>query len=356
MRILLLSWAGSVHTLRIAHSLSSRGIRVDVASFTPGCIPGVPVHVLGLGKRLGRLGYLLNLSMLRRLLSELAPDILHAHYISSYGILATLSGFRPLVLSVWGSDIFDFPRRGLLPRWMVRHNLESADAILSTSRFMASEVARYTDREVRITPFGVDVDLFRPVSAVRPVGPMIVGSVKALEPQYGMDVVIRAFALTVSRWKGAPLRLEIVGRGHEEGRLRSLAGSLGISGLVDFPGFVKNTELPARIRRYSLAAFGSVCQESFGVALLEAQACGVPVVASDVGGFREVVKHGTTGILVKRGDYTAMAEAMTSLLGNSEKRQAFSRAARRFVVKEYLWDKTVDQFVEIYKQVLSSHP
>lgn len=353
MKILLLAWAGSVHTARIASSLKSQGCTVEVVSFRPAVIPGVPVHVLGLAKALGRIGYLLSVPRLRRLISQLKPDILHAHYLSSYGAVAAFSGFRPYIVSVWGSDVFDFPRRSLWARRLVSHTLNKADRILSTSHYMASEVARYTMHQVDVTPFGVDVDLFRPLPEVRPKDTIIIGSVKALEPQYGMDVVIKAFSQANSKWKGPALRLELVGRGREEGRLKKMADRLGVSGLVDFTGFVEHSVLPSRINRYTLAVFGSVCQESFGVSLLEAQACGVPVVASDVGGFREVVRENQTGILVPRGDYRAMAEAMLVLLSDSQKREKYSEAARDFIVREYPWKKTVEQFIGIYKKLLN---
>lgn len=354
MRILLLAWAGSVHTARIATSLKSRGCEVEVVSFLPGVIPGVPVHVLGPARALGKMGYLMSVPGLRRLVRQLKPDVLHAHYLSSYGAVGAGSGFRPYVVSAWGSDVFEFPRRGPWSRWLISRTLGKADLILSTSRFMASEVARYTDRLVEVTPFGVDVDLFRPMPTARPRDTIIIGSVKALEPQYGMDIVIRAFSLAASRWKGEAIRLELAGRGREETALKKLAGQLGISGLVDFPGFVEHSILPARINRYSLAAFGSVCQESFGVSLLEMQACGVPVVASDVGGFREVIQESQTGILVPSGDYRAMSEAMIELLTDREKRNRYSKAARDFVVREYPWHRTVDRFIRIYDKLVAA--
>jgi glycosyltransferase involved in cell wall biosynthesis len=350
MRICLLAPASSVHTSRIAVSLAARGLKVTVATFHPGSIPGVEVLAIPrVAAGPGKLGYLLAAPLAKRLVAKLNPDILHAHYLSSYGAVGGWCRFHPFVVSAWGSDVFDFPRRGRLNRWLICRALDRADAILSTSRFMADEVGLYTDKDVAVTPFGVDTGLFRPDLAAKPGQATLIGSVKALEPQYGMDTVIRAFAELAGKKRKRSLRLEIVGRGSQADKLKDLAGRLALGGLVSFPGFIDHRELPSSFNRYSVAAFGSVCQESFGVSLLEAQACGVPVVASDLGGFREVVRDGETGLLVPPGDHRAMAAAIGELLGDERKRKRFARAAREFVVKEYPWDRTVDLLTEIYR-------
>jgi glycosyltransferase involved in cell wall biosynthesis len=302
-----------------------------------------------------KIGYLSAIPAIKILIRLMNPDILHAHYLSSYGAAAWICGFHPLVVSAWGTDIFVFPHHSLINRWLIRRITDSADAILSTSRFMASEVKRYTAKQVMVTPFGVDTSLFRPMPMIRRKGQEeTIGSVKALERQYGMDVVIKSFAGVVADKKKKPLKLEIVGSGQQEGELKRLAIHLGIASKVNFAGFIEHSKLPEIFNSFSVAAYGSICPESFGVSLLEAQACGVPVVASDIGGFREVVRHGFTGLLVPAGNHQAMAEAIGELLDDHEKRKRFSRAAREFVAAEYFWEKTIDCFMAQYYRLIST--
>lgn len=352
MKICLLAPASSVHTQRIASSLAERRLEVTVITFHPAVIPGVAVVPLAAPQV--KIGYLAAIPRARRMVAELAPDIIHAHYLSSYGTVGSWCGRRPFIVSVWGSDIFDFPRRNRMNRWLVKHALGRADYILSTSRFMAGEVQRYTEKEVQVTPFGVDALLFRPLPGRKMGKENVIGTVKALETQYGIDTVIRALAELAGSGVGRSMRLEIVGRGSQQGKLRLLAKLLGVDHLVNFTGPVEHRELPRHFNRYTVAAYGSTCQESFGVSLLEAQACGVPVVASDVGGFREVVHDGATGLLVPPGDHRAMAAAIGELLEDRGMRRRFSRAAREFVAAEYPWKKTVDLFMDLYHQMLSS--
>ncbi len=353
MRLLLLAPAGSIHTARIASALAARGCVVAVATYHPGVIPGVEVFVLPFRHGPGKLGYLAAIPRIRRLIDAFKPDVLHAHYLSSYGLAGALCNFRPFAVSAWGTDVFDFPRRGPWCRWLVEKTLSRADIVLSTSCFMAEEVRRYTTQEVIITPFGVDTRHFRPLPGSKPKGVAVIGTVKALEPQYGIETVIRAFAELCPNATGRRWRLEIVGRGSQEGYLRSLTERWGIVEHVEFCGFVEPRSLPAKFNQFTVAAYGSACQESFGVSLLEAQACGVPVVATDVGGFREVVKEGTTGFLVPPGDFRAMAEAIARLLKNDALRNRFSREARRFVCQEYPWERTIDKFLQIYRRLKS---
>jgi len=100
------------------------------------------------------MGYLTNAALLRRRVQELEPDLVHAHYVSGYGTLATLLAPHPLVLSVWGSDIYEFPSTSPLHAWLIRRNLRKADLILSTSQAMAHRTRCFTNQEIRITPFG----------------------------------------------------------------------------------------------------------------------------------------------------------------------------------------------------------
>ena len=168
--IALLGAANSIHLQRWALALAARGRRVSLitqhareALPLPAAIELVPLPWRG------PLAYALNARALRRWLARERPALLHAHYASGYGTLARLGGCAsvPTLLSVWGSDVYDFPRQGALARRTLLRNLAHADALASTSQAMARQVRKLWPAAppIAITPFGVDMRAFAPQPA-----------------------------------------------------------------------------------------------------------------------------------------------------------------------------------------------
>src|SRR5690606_35214533 len=116
-------------------------------------------------------------------------DLVNAHYASGYGTTARFAGFAPTLLSVWGSDVFDFPMKSPLHRWWMRGNLMAATRVASTSHAMAAQTRRIAPElgDIAVTAFGVETDRFAPPSPTvrRPEAAIVVGTVKTLKPVYG---------------------------------------------------------------------------------------------------------------------------------------------------------------------------
>lgn len=290
-------------------------------------------------------GYYLNALEVHSIIRKINPDIVTVHYASGYGTLARLSKIGKYLLSVWGSDVFDFPYESKLKMKIIKKNLMSAVQILSTSKVMKEQVNKLVSpvREVIVTPFGVDISVFSPKTEEKSLSECItIGTVKTLSPKYGIDVLIRAYnevfikGLTNSR-------LLIVGGGPQEEELKRLAGALPSSNNIVFIGRINHCEVSEYLKQFDIyVALSERESESFGVAIVEAESSGLPVVVSDVGGLPEVVKHEETGFVVPQGDYIAAAEKILMLSNNRELRIKMGMAAREFVCKTYAWDKCVD--------------
>ena len=357
-----IAWLGagsSIHTVRWTRALAERGHEVHLLSahaFHPDLDPRVHRQPLPVP---APAGYLLNAFALRSALAVLGPDLLHAHYATGYGTLATLGGFHPRVLSVWGSDVFLFPERSALHRALVMRNLRGADAICSTSRAMAEHTHRLVPERPapEVVPFGVDTDAFRPSSEPRDPGRLVVGTVKTLEARYGMDVLLDAFARvrqTLARDDPAAearLHLRVVGEGSERAALARQARELGIEDRIELPGAVPHSEVPRALAGLDVYVAPSR-SESFGVAVLEASACAVPVVVSDAGGLPEVVDDGRTGAIVPREDAGATAAAILALLVNPDLRRSQGEAGRAFVRERYEWGRCVSRLEEVYARLV----
>ena len=348
MRIALLGPANSIHLRRWAQALVQRGHAVLVISqhrCDRELLPAA-AEVVWL-PHAGSLGYFRNAGPLRRALARWRPAILNAHYASGYGSTAALAGFAPTLLSVWGSDVYDFPYESAAKGWLLRRNLRRASAIASTSEAMARQVRRLVPDvgEIAITPFGVDLAQFAPTP--RAPRALTLGIVKSLAPKYGVDLLLRAFV-------GLPgdCRLLVVGDGPQRAELEALARALGIGARTEFVGAVAHADVPSFLNRLDIyAAPSRLDSESFGVAVIEASACALPVVVSDAGGLPEVVRDGETGLVVPRDDVPALQAALQRLVRDPALRDRLGRAGRLHVEREYAWGHCVDMMERCLQRV-----
>ena len=312
----------------------------------------------------GEMGYFRNVGALRAILAKEKPDVLNAHYASGYGTTARFSGFHPYMLSVWGSDVYDFPTRSLFHRWWLRRNLMAADKVASTSYAMAEQARLIAPGlgNIEITPFGVDTGLFSPdgyKKSTTDATAISIGTVKALAPQYGIDTLIDSVALLVERLKGEhsklakSIRLRLIGDGPQCAELKARAEERGIAGIVEFAGRVMHSAVPDELHRLDIYAALSR-RESFGVAVIEASACGLPVVVSDAGGLPEVVLTGETGLVVPKEDPEAAADALFRLVVDPDLRQRMGKSGRHRAASLYERHDNVKTMIFLYEKIISS--
>lgn len=364
MKVLMTADARSVHTRRWAVSLQAGGVDIVLYSLYPPPDNffeehGIRLYVFDLftyksDKGLKAVAGMLSkhwkaVEDLKTVIRIEAPDILHAHYATSFGLIAALTDFHPFIISVWGSDVYEFPNKSFLNRQSVKFIMRRADRILSTSHIMACRTALYTSKPISVTPFGVDTSLFRKLSVNR-AGDFVVGNVKTLSPKYGIDVLIRAFKIVRERNPRLRMSLVIVGDGPCRKEYEDLSAGLGISGDVKFIGKVRNDLLPEYYNSFSVAVSLSD-SESFGVVAVEAMACECPVVVSDADGFTEVVEDGVTGFIVPRRNPEAAAAAIQKFIDNPRLREKIGAAGRARVSGLYDWKDNVALMIDIYSEV-----
>ena len=292
------------------------------------------------------------------------PDLVHAHFWMSG--LAALSATRDLEVPV----VQTFHALGVTKRRFqgrqdtsppVRVRMERAlardvDRIVATCTDEVGELIRLGAARNRITvvPSGVDVDQFSPDGPVAERGdrPRVL-CIGRLVPRKGFDTVIRALVgvpeaeLIIA---GGPAADELAGD-PEAARLTRLAERFGVADRVRLVGAVARPDVPALLRSADLV----VCTpwyEPFGIVPLEAMACGVPVVASAVGGFLDTVVDGATGTLVPPRRPDRLAAAMRRLLAEPFWREAYGTAGVDRARSRYSWDRIAAATVGIYEDLL----
>lgn len=241
--------------------------------------------------------------------------------------------------------------------------MEAADVLIASTRHEARELSLLygaSPERLKVLHPGVDHDRFQPGSrsAARAdlglgAGPLLlcVGRIQRLK---GMDLAIEVVARRAHDHPQPP-RLLIVGGagvrdGAEERRLRDLADQLGVAKLVNFVGQRPHAELPLYYRA-SDALLVCSHSESFGLAAIEAQACGRPVVATAVGGLASVVSHGRSGQLLPTRDPDAFARAVSDVIDDADRWRLFGAEAREHALR-FSWKKTAEGFLELYECLL----
>lgn len=359
MKILLLAAGNDIHSVRWANQLSINGNEVHLC-YSSNHKPSMDkfnedVHLHEL-KIPAPLGYYLNTLQLRTIIRSVRPEIINAHYSSGYGTLGRLSGFLPYLISVYGSDVYDFPYLKESNMKLIRKNLKAATALASTSIAMASQTAKLIDgsvSDIYITPFGVDISKFSKKVTRKQTDTIIIGSIKKLSPKYGIKYGILAIDYLVNTLlkdrQDKNLKYYIYGDGEEKASLEKLVDECKLCDVVEFKGRIPNDAVPDALNELDVFLGTSVLDsESFGVAVVEAMACEVPVIVTDVDGFKEVVDYGNAGIMVPRKDFKAMANEIHKLISNQNLREKIGNLERDRVINSYNWLENVHDMEKIY--------
>ncbi|PFG04427.1 glycosyltransferase [Bacillus sp. es.034] len=361
MKVLLLAPANNVHTKKWLDYYNSIGIEVMNISLenhkdSTETIPWENVSRVYLNLKLNhKISYLFTVSRLKKIIRKWQPDLIHSHYASSYGLIGALTGFNPYILSVWGSDIYDFPNKNMMNRIILQYALKKADYICSTSPALELETKKYIDenKPLSITPFGVDIDQFKPNPEEKVEGQFRIGIAKGMEPKYGIEYLLKGFKLFLEELgpERQYVRLQLAGDGPYFAKYRKMADDLEISGNVDFLGRIAHEDVPGFISSLQIFVISSLI-ESFGVSAVEAQACGVPVVATNVGGLPEVVLDGKTGYLIPSKDPQALAEKLLFLYKDSSEREKLGRNGREHVLHHYDWEENSKRMIDLYNKIV----
>ena len=356
MKICFIAPADNYHTIKWCKWFCSHGHEIHVVSFTDSSIDGVMVYSINSsvdvhGSDFGKLKYLKYAGKVRQIVEQIKPDVINAHYATSYGTVVALSGLKGYVLSVWGSDIYDFPNKSVFHKAMLKFSLSRAKYIFSTSNAMAEETRKYTKKKIEITPFGVDMELFSPDKRNREPSDedFVVGTVKALTPKYGIEYLLKAVAIIKNEYPQIPIKLRIAGKGSHEEEYKNLALLLGIDDITTWLGFIPQEQAAIEWANMDVGIIASTLDsESFGVSAVEAQACGTPVIISDILGLMEATSTGQTSVVVPRKDEKALAEAIVSLYHNSMLRENLGNEGRKYVSVNYELNKCFEHIYQLF--------
>lgn len=288
----------------------------------------------GLGRKLGRV------------LGEGRFDIVHAHspLVPTLPLLALRTrGARAVGTFHTAGD----PARYEMAGPPLRRLLRSLDAGIAVSEPARQFAARFYGGPLTVIPNGIDLERFHPNGAAPRPGPRIVLCVGRLENRKGHSVLLDAFARLESGRPGRAV-LVVAGDGPLAARLRGQAARLPPAA-VRFAGAVSPEMLPGIYRSADLFVAPALRNESFGIVLLEAMASGLPVIASDIPGYRGVL--GEDACFVKAGDPADLVRALDALLEDPARRQDLARAGRARAAR-FGWIEVAERVESLYREAL----
>lgn len=365
IKLLILSDPSSSHTSKWVNSLYRKGIQLKLFGLSDynkeEYDNGIEIKIVDFSKSakkksdgdLRKLIYLKAISELKKIIKSFNPDIVHAHYASSYGLLGALSRFKPFLVSVWGNDVYDFPKKSLIHKKAFQFVMNASDRIFSTSKIMADEISKYTDKSIKVIPFGVDTDVFKPfpVNKIFEPDTIVLGAVKSLSYKYGNDTLIKAFKIVCEKLKHYKLKLLLIGDGVLRQDLEKLVNELNLNRDVKFLGLIPHHQIPIYHNIIDIHIYPSVW-ESFGVSNLEAAACEKAQVASNIGGFTEILSDGVDSFLVNPNSPEQFAEKIIMLITDPNLRIKMGKEARNNVIRNFNWSDNVETMINEYLSIM----
>jgi phenylacetate-CoA ligase len=253
---------------------------------------------------------------------------------------------KPVIVNYRGGDADNFFARQMR---IVSFSLSMADAIIVPSNYLAGIFKKY-GFSTQIVPNIIDLSRFVPGSAVKSTqGSPIFLVARNLEMIYDNANALRAFAIIRQTYSDA--RLLIAGSGSERGTLEQLTQQLGLSASVQFTGRIDNVAMAALIPTCDIILNPSLV-DNMPISILEALACAVPVVSTNVGGIPDLLQHGVTALLVGPADPKAMAQAALSLLTAPARARRIATAGHAFV-QQFSWNYIAPQLLAQYRQILT---
>src|SRR5574341_952320 len=321
MKILFLADARSIHIKRWIDFFSQRGHKVWLISLEPVENINCEHFFIPYKVKSGFLKYFLAVSKIKKISEKLEPNIISAHFVPNYGWIGARLNKRPLVVTSWGSDILISARKSFWHKKRAQYILKRADLVTSDSNYLSSEIIKLKIQENKILtyPMGVSAEFIcvHQTKTLQNKNNFKTISIRQLEPIYNLSLLIQAIPYCLKK-TDKQIEFLIGGEGSEKASLVKLANNLNLKDKVRFLGKVSQDEL-LQIFQTADIYISTSLSDSSSVSLLEAMACGLVPIVTDIPGNREWIKDGENGYLVPVDRPEVLAEKIVEVVENFEK-------------------------------------
>jgi len=353
------------HTIRWANYFAEAGHEVHLISWLPcdGFNKNVHFHALpclmpnawSITKYPSHLVWPITV---KQIIKEIQPDVVDGQGVTIRGYLAAFSGFHPVVLIGWGSDILIHPKN-ILWRTLTKMALKKADRVIGSSQLLKREFIKLgvDPTKTRVVVLGVDITLFSPSRRDEQLrkrlglgtDPTVI-SIRNLRPIYDVETLIRAVPLVLKELPN--VKFVIGGDGEDRQKLETFALSLQVKSNIIFTGWISPEEMPKYLASAD-AYVSTALSDTLQVSLLEAQASGLASVVTDLPAMRDQIKDGENGFLIPTRNHKMLAEKIIVLIKNGALRKRFGELGRKYVMEKAEHKTEMNKAIEIYQELVT---
>jgi len=404
MKILYIAYAGNIHTYKWVRYFSEIGNEIDLISFKPDFgdseslkerfsifeqysgLKNVRIHFIETDSALmnnkfvysilkytlktmkiitidNQFSVLINplstFVQIDKIIKNSNPDVIHGHVLNHILMLSALTNFHPFIISPWGSDILIYPKRSRIIKAAIKFLLMKADLIVCAAENIKEEMIMIgaNEKKIRIILHGVDTTKFKPYAADDRLKmdlnisncPVII-STRRLKPIYDVETLLKAIPRVLGAVPSA--KFILASDGELRGSLINLAETLNIRDAIRFIGFIPNDEVPRYLATSDIYVSTSL-SDDFPVSTLEAMACGVAIIATDVGSTKKWVIDGENGFVIPVKNSEILADKIIYLLKNESVRKKFGRINRKLIESKADYYREMEKMEKCYIQLVS---
>jgi glycosyltransferase involved in cell wall biosynthesis len=300
---------------------------------------------------------------IRKIIKEIEPDILHGGWIPAHGFISALSGFHPFLLMPWGSDVLVIPQNAsYLTKKQIIWTIKKADMIQCNSKIMKNRINDlygYQKDKMVVFPWGIDLEKFNPKVNGNKIraklgwkDKKILIMTRSFQKIYGIEYFLRSLPELVK--KNDNTRVLFCGDGPLKNDFENYISENGLREYVYFVGHVENDDMPKYLAVSDIYVSTSF-SDSTSISLLEAMACGLPLVVTNIDGNKDWITDGHNGFLVPKEDSYAVYEKLNLLLNDNDLSEKFGRRNLEIARDRADWNKNFGKLEEIYDKLLAHH-
>ncbi|MCD6109003.1 MAG: glycosyltransferase family 4 protein [Thermoplasmata archaeon] len=364
MKICYIGNAKSIHVKRWTKWFVEHGHEVHLITDRYDEIERVKIHNVKLGRT--PVTFIIEAMQVKKLVKKINPDILHAHYVTSYGFFGAFANYHPFVASVWGSDVLRDAKESFVKRMIVKCALKKADIITFTAMFMKNYIAKEfrlpRSKMVRI-PWGVDLRIFHrgyeeEVKKLRKKmgikgDTLVIISNRHMHPKYEIRSIIESIPYVIEKYPKVTF-IFIKGNGEEsyEKEMEKLASNLGVKDNVKF---ISKHISPIEMAIYlnlSDILLSIPKTDQFARSIMEGMVCGVIPIVSDIEVYKQYLKDKKNAFFVNPDNPREIADKIIYCIKHSELKEAFYNINRKIIEENEDWNKNAKKMEKLYEKVI----
>lgn len=352
----------SIHSYRWLQAFYEKGYDLSFITDTSAWVtpkpPQIPVYILPTLDRYN-LEHLPNFLSVTKILRKTRPDFVHLHVHSHYGLIVDFNRM-PFILTSWGLEVFLLSRLSLPRQILSRHVAMKARKITVDAECLKKIWVGMgvPEGKVEVIPFGVDTNLFDPKIdgrsirkrlGIREDNITIISTRPLYNHHYNVECLVKAIPIILKKHENAIFIIK--GVGPLEDYLKELAKKLHVYENVRFVGLTPYREIAQYLNASDIYVSTSYF-DSTSVSLLEAMACGLSPVTTDISGNREWIHNEVNGLLYPSEDHKVLANRVTQLIGDKALRKKFGERNRQIIIEKATWEKCVTKMEAVYQSII----